>query len=742
MKWPLLFPLLMEALPLGAQMTAQMIKTEQMLGMQPYTVTVQYTYYHYFFNGTNSQNQAQFTTQTGSASVTADILILPGDPLVHMGGFIPDQCVRYTVGGTFNVKVEGSPPCNQSLTVNNNDKPTLNFHYVSDKNWVATCEISKVDPGAMKCFATPYGSVAINQTNGSVQRSGKGFTANGSYFRDTTMGGHEDQLKGNMTITVQPSGPPQQWEALIIPLDKPGYEKWLPLGPPVDGSYNKGNTIGFTVKIRQKNDTNVLYQLPYGVSWSLETVTKNEGYCGNYPADNGSPDTKPDLRFDDSIYKNNPSVASVTEDALTSKENQGMAVAAIVTSFDYGSYGQLGAKVTLNDGSTIEAVNYRRTDRNVLPIPCDDNNNQVADYYEKNQNIYDKNYPADWDGEKIFDMVKGDGLTLYEEYRGFVLEDANGKHAFRRLSADTAEVFYHTLPGETADHISTFKQGAQLYATISGVNLIYINDATLLGKEGSGTYPIRKLNFNKCLSDKYPIDAIVLVPNTKNQETYTSPVGGEAMGSKSFGPYETDYISVFMDPDFQDAISWLPPVTPVNKTQYTFQFADTLLKNDANIDVQFATMGTYVSAHVADLRRKLLVFSICHEFGHATGMRHHMLDQYLQDADANDLEHQTAIDIGNYLSGVKDNTSNAIIGNALDALVAKVYKLAGYSPTSCWSYYGQGDEQCPMVYWCCPYHAVELLCFFSGNYDPTQNAPLLKQWQFCDTDKKQMHLHP
>ena len=52
------------------------------------------------------------------------------------------------------------------------------------------------------------------------------------------------------------------------------------------------------------------------------------------------------------------------------------------------------------------------------------NNDRVADGWEKEKNVYGKNLPADWDGaeEPKGQKAAGDGISLYEKYRGFEFE--------------------------------------------------------------------------------------------------------------------------------------------------------------------------------------------------------------------------------------------------------------------------------------------------------------------------------
>ncbi len=274
---------------------------------------------------------------------------------------------------------------------------------------------------------------------------------------------------------------PPQYDAIIeiakVPLTSnyaTDYAKWVPEGPPPpvknqpDNTLDKGNSIAFDVYLvdRKKPDQRVT-GINYDVDYKLSDVSIEPGYCLNYPmnaADNG----KKDLRFDETLK--NASNTVYDQEELKSTDYHGQSCIGIITSYDYGSFGKLTATVTLDNGMQIPA-HFKDDKKLVIPLPKDDNNNQIADEWEIEKNIYDKNYSPFWDGEKqklgsdVVNDNDGDGLALYEEYRGLIVK---GQHL--RLDPDKKELFVLNQIGDQAE------AGIDLFKKASGISVVELTD--------------------------------------------------------------------------------------------------------------------------------------------------------------------------------------------------------------------------------------------------------------------------
>ena len=92
-----------------------------------------------------------------------------------------------------------------------------------------------------------------------------------------------------------------------------------------------------------------------------------------------------------------------------------------VKCFDYGAHGFLKAEY---DYAGVAASNSDR-----ISIPEDDNNNQIADNWERAHNMYKSDdaealawAESDLEGGPTGNSNHGDGYSIFEEYRGFMVK--------------------------------------------------------------------------------------------------------------------------------------------------------------------------------------------------------------------------------------------------------------------------------------------------------------------------------
>jgi hypothetical protein len=148
--------------------------------------------------------------------------------------------------------------------------------------------------------------------------------------------------------------------------------------------------------------------------FTLYDVSAEPGYCMN-----AGRETEPDLEFvyDKDIFS--PPYAMTAEDGQTVQVIESLDpmeyCGVQVLPHDYGAYGKL--KVEVNVCGTWSMAHEKNGKKWYIDIPRDDNGNHIAD-----KTLWDKNgAPAETDRDRIpvGDGSLGDGLSLYEEYRGF-----------------------------------------------------------------------------------------------------------------------------------------------------------------------------------------------------------------------------------------------------------------------------------------------------------------------------------
>ena len=243
----------------------------------------------------------------------------------------------------------------------------------------------------------------------------------------------EGYLEISYTVTF--SGYSEEPELVIIPPHD--YSKWLPEA--YEDSEYPGTSLVFEVELRDRNRQRALVMDDLATfEFQLIGTSREPGICLNYPTKEESEDDY-DLRFGEQ-----PGYMIISEDgqsARTTKYDRFATV--IIDAYDFGAYGRLQVTATTKSGKTL--VGYLEGDENQkeITIPLDRNGNSVADYWEQKYEVYG-NLPADWDESPNPEGQKhpGDGISLYEKYRGFYVKvpiasffvherlDPNWKHLF------------------------------------------------------------------------------------------------------------------------------------------------------------------------------------------------------------------------------------------------------------------------------------------------------------------------
>ncbi len=208
------------------------------------------------------------------------------------------------------------------------------------------------------------------------------------------------------------SGVPEELRAVLIP--KGDYKKWLPMAK---GPETHGNAITFDVELRNPEGGKAKEKTAQFEIELLET-SRHPGSTMNSPWTGVAPDLK-------ILKANNPKLAEVSPDGQTAKTAKGLKSATItVSSFDGAAMGKLTVLARIDGEDTVLTA---QLDSHVteVSIPYDLDGNTIADAWEEANDVMGKPLDTDEDAEPLGDRNNGDGLTTWEEYRGF-LED--GKH--------------------------------------------------------------------------------------------------------------------------------------------------------------------------------------------------------------------------------------------------------------------------------------------------------------------------
>ncbi len=205
-----------------------------------------------------------------------------------------------------------------------------------------------------------------------------------------------------------------------------GYDAWRPKGTIAD-TKRPGNSLTARATLKNK-DGKPADDLPpvRRFIFELKDTSREPGVCLNWPLN--AKDNDPDLRL----------AAAEMSGGELSKEDQKLVVKNVlrddeqqpyadvqVDSYDFGGRAELRVICELEDGR--EVVGLLKDEKgavDIVRLPKTNGPGWVAESWRKKNGVAD--LPDNDDDEKVEGQeYRGDGFTLYEEYRGFV---ENGRH--------------------------------------------------------------------------------------------------------------------------------------------------------------------------------------------------------------------------------------------------------------------------------------------------------------------------
>jgi hypothetical protein len=313
-------------------------------------------------------------------------------------------------------------------------------------------------------------------------------------------------LSGSATVTaLDPISLPtidyvenSTWQLTAVPhpleviIEPQGYDTWRPQA----GIDEKapGNNIEIRATLRYKDGT------PLDVSaqdfvFKLANVSQEPGIALNYPSNHGP--ALPDLHFDPAT---NPSLTIYGDGGEAADTGPGdyRQASAVVTSGDWGAWGEVQVTAMMPDGTSITGHLVGDDAQISVRLPKRSADSHIADVWKQAHGV--SNLPDDDDSENdpVGDGTPGDGLSLYEEYRGFYEKGVHIEGDPRRK-----DYFIHdAMKGAIS------KSGIALFARLSGLRVHHM----LMPNEVAADHTI---NFNygggAHLSDQH---AVVIVPVT------------------------------------------------------------------------------------------------------------------------------------------------------------------------------------------------------------------------------------
>lgn len=210
------------------------------------------------------------------------------------------------------------------------------------------------------------------------------------------------------TVTWSIEGDAKPLELVV---DPEGYEQWRPLPGPDEATPGEHKLpVKATLQLRGGGEPPVKVKT---FRFALAEVSKEPGIAMNYPLVPGAP--RPDLRFeaaDGFTITDEGKVAVKTGTPTTT-------ATATLAAYDGGGWGTLAVTAILEDERQVTGHLREQPGLERILLPKRDPWSKISDRWKVNTRVRG----ADGDDREVLplgDGHSGDGLTMYEEYRGFI----------------------------------------------------------------------------------------------------------------------------------------------------------------------------------------------------------------------------------------------------------------------------------------------------------------------------------
>ncbi len=263
-------------------------------------------------------------------------------------------------------------------------------------------------------------------------------------------------MRGTITWRLSPL-PPEQVELVIEPPDD--YRTWLPVAS--ESETKAGSRLPVKARL-QKPDGSPSLRKAKRFTFELVDVSHEPGTCLNWPI--AGAQSTPDLAFEPSVSR------LVVDEPLSLRgvtaEGEYTTVTAVISCFDHGATGDVRVTAEMVDGEVLIGRLADHPSRQYLAIPYREQGSRIADAWVRRFGVRNQADAADAENDPVGDGFPGDGLALYEEYRGIV--DRNGH---RRLDPNKRELFVSCRLGRDADaEIAYFEKLTGLVVRLLGAD--------------------------------------------------------------------------------------------------------------------------------------------------------------------------------------------------------------------------------------------------------------------------------
>jgi len=249
-------------------------------------------------------------------------------------------------------------------------------------------------------------------------------------------------LEGTISWVISP----EPFEEVELVLKPEGYDAWRPEAGADEKT--EGNRMAMKAILRKKGGGGASSTKMRRLVVRLSHVSREPGICINWPAKGGA--RTPDLMFEKA---HNSATVEDEGTRLVKKGGEFDELPFEVSCYDGGAWGSVIAEASLTDGRTVFAVLDGHPDQREVLVPKRKPDSVIAEKWLENHNQAGKKDDADDDDAPKGDGQPGDGLTNYEEYRGFRVNAV-----WKEGDPETKEFFVRNEAGGIAEPgITLFK---------------------------------------------------------------------------------------------------------------------------------------------------------------------------------------------------------------------------------------------------------------------------------------------
>jgi len=239
------------------------------------------------------------------------------------------------------------------------------------------------------------------------------------------------------------------------------YEDWLPEGAVnAEKDPAPGARLKLKARLRNKDRSPVTAEVKR-IRFELHETSREPSVALNWPlvqtvsGEKPPPDPMPDLRLDGRTGKIDQKKQVQTVESLLVNKGEPVAEAG-VDCYDFGAWSTLVVVAELADGRTVTGHMEKDPDTWAIPLPKRTGVSYIADAWKEQYKITAPDRSDDESEPEGEPGCNGDGLTLYEEYRGFY---ENGRHI--RTNPKRKDLFVFNKCGAVAE------PGIQLFQRLS-----------------------------------------------------------------------------------------------------------------------------------------------------------------------------------------------------------------------------------------------------------------------------------